>query len=62
MSPWDSEPRITVLARTSSNLAVSLFIRDKPILSSEGMLHKYYDREGSVAKKKKLLALKSLGA
>jgi hypothetical protein len=29
----------------------SLFTRDKPILSSEAMLHKGYDRKGSVAKK-----------
>jgi hypothetical protein len=27
----------------------SLFIRDKPICSSERMLHKDYDRKGSVA-------------
>jgi hypothetical protein len=31
----------------------SIFIRNKPIFSSEGMLHKDYDRKGSVAKKKK---------
>jgi hypothetical protein len=30
----------------------SIFIRDKPILSSERMLHKDYDRKGSVAKRK----------
>jgi hypothetical protein len=30
----------------------SLFIRDKPILSSEKKLHKVYDRIGSLAKKK----------
>jgi hypothetical protein len=29
----------------------SPFIRDKPILSSEKMLHKDYGRKGSVAKK-----------
>jgi hypothetical protein len=28
----------------------SIFIRDKPILSSEGMLHKDYDSKGSVEK------------
>jgi hypothetical protein len=41
-----------------------IFIRDKPILSSERMLHKDYDRKGSVAKKKKtlVLSLKRLGA
>jgi hypothetical protein len=29
----------------------SLFIKDKPILSSERMLHKDYGRKGSVEKK-----------
>jgi hypothetical protein len=29
-----------------------IFIRDKPTFSSERMLHKDYDRKGSVAKKK----------
>jgi hypothetical protein len=29
----------------------SIFIRDKPILSSERMWHKAYDRKGWVAKK-----------
>jgi hypothetical protein len=28
----------------------SIFIREKPILSSERMLHKYYDRKSSVGK------------
>jgi hypothetical protein len=32
----------------------SLFIRDKPIHSSERALHKDYYRKGSVAKKKKI--------
>jgi hypothetical protein len=41
----------------------STFIRDKPILSSERMLHKDYNRKGSVAKKKSLVViLKGLGA
>jgi hypothetical protein len=31
----------------------SIFIRDTPILSSEGMLQKDYDPKGSVAKKRK---------
>jgi hypothetical protein len=31
----------------------SLFIRDNPILSSEKVLHKDYDRKGSVVQKKK---------
>jgi hypothetical protein len=40
-----------------------IFMRDKPILSSERMLHKDYDRKGSVAKKIKLVvSLKRLGA
>jgi hypothetical protein len=29
-----------------------MFIKDKPIFSSERMLHKGYDRKGSVEKKK----------
>jgi hypothetical protein len=33
----------------------SLFIRDKPILSSDRNLHKDYERKGSAAKKKKTL-------
>jgi hypothetical protein len=39
-------------------------MKDKPILSSERMLHEDYDRKGSVAKKKKSLvvSLKGLGA
>jgi hypothetical protein len=40
-----------------------IFIRDKPFFSSERMLHKDYDRNGSVGKKKSLvLSLKGLGA
>jgi hypothetical protein len=35
-----------------------LFIRDKPILSSERMLHKDYDRKGSVEKKTLFMSLK----
>jgi hypothetical protein len=41
-----------------------LFIRDKPILSSERMLHKDYDCKGSVVKKEKnnlVVAVKGLG-
>jgi hypothetical protein len=30
---------------------LELFVRDKPIFSSERLLHKDYDRKGSVAKK-----------
>jgi hypothetical protein len=33
------------------NIRASIFIRDKTILSSERMLHKDYDRKGSVKKK-----------
>jgi hypothetical protein len=41
----------------------SIFIRDTPIFSSERMLHKDYDRKGSVAKEKTLaMSLKSPGA
>jgi hypothetical protein len=32
-----------------------MFIRNKPILSSERMLHKDYDHEGSVEKKRSLI-------
>jgi hypothetical protein len=39
----------------------SIFIRDKPILSSERMLHKGYDRKGSVEKKSLVVNLKGLG-
>jgi hypothetical protein len=41
----------------------SLFIRDKPIPSSERMLHKDYDCKCSVEKEKSLvISLKGLGA
>jgi hypothetical protein len=41
----------------------SIFITDKPIISSERMLCKEYNHKGSVAKKKSLvLSLKGLGA
>jgi hypothetical protein len=39
----------------------SIFIKDRPILSSEKMLHKDYDRKGSVAKKNLVVILKGLG-
>jgi hypothetical protein len=40
-----------------------MFIRGKPILSSERKLHKDYDRKGSVAKNKSLVvSLKVLDA
>jgi hypothetical protein len=39
----------------------SLFIRDKPILSSERMLNKDYDRKGSVAKTSLVVSLKGHG-
>jgi hypothetical protein len=40
-------------------------VKDRPVLSSETMLHKNYDRKGSIAKKKKKIYgrdLKGLGA
>jgi hypothetical protein len=40
----------------------NIFIREKPILSSERMLYKDYDRKGSVAKKSVVVGLKGLGA
>jgi hypothetical protein len=39
----------------------SLLIRDKPILSSEKMLHKDYGHKGSVAKKNSGGELEGLG-
>jgi hypothetical protein len=40
----------------------SLFITDKPILSSGRILHKDYDRKGSVEKESLVVNLKGLGA
>jgi hypothetical protein len=42
--------------------AVFLFVRDKPILTSESVLHKDYDRKGSVAKRTLVMSFKRLGA
>jgi hypothetical protein len=39
-----------------------IFIREKPILSSERILHKDYDRKGSVKKIFLVMNLKGLGA
>jgi hypothetical protein len=36
--------------------------KDKPILSSERLLHKNYGRKGSVEKKSLVVSLKELGA
>jgi Ca2+-binding EF-hand superfamily protein len=41
---------------------LSLFIRNKPIHSSERMLHKDCDHKGSVQKKNLVVILKELGA
>jgi hypothetical protein len=40
-----------IYAKCTLDERPSIFIRDKPILSSERMLHKDYDRKGSVEKK-----------
>jgi hypothetical protein len=40
----------------------SIFIRDKPVLSSERMLHKEYDRKVPVEKLTLIVNLKGLGA
>jgi hypothetical protein len=40
----------------------SIFIRDKPIFSSERMLHKDYRRKGSVEKQSLVVSLKELEA
>jgi hypothetical protein len=61
------KPGTAVLAKASSNLThrstkrPSIFIRSKPILSSERMLHKDYDRKVSV-KKKLLLSSRGLAS
>jgi hypothetical protein len=39
-----------------------IFIEDKPVLSSERMLHKDYNRRGSVEKKYLVVRLKGLDA
>jgi hypothetical protein len=41
---------------------LNIFIRDKPIFSSERMLHKDYYRRSSVEKKGLVLGLKGLDA
>jgi hypothetical protein len=49
-------------AISTTDERASIFIRDKPIFLSE-MLHKDYDRKGSVEKNKSLVtSLKGLGA
>jgi hypothetical protein len=40
----------------------SIFIRDKPIFSSEKKLRKDYNRKGSVGKRSLVVALKGPGA
>jgi hypothetical protein len=40
----------------------NIFIRDKPILSSERMLHEDYDNKDSVAEEKMVVRHKRLGA
>jgi hypothetical protein len=55
------QPATTV--EESMEVVFCIFIRDKPTLSSERMLHKDYDSKGSVAKIKTLaMSLKRLGA
>jgi hypothetical protein len=39
-----------------------IFIRDKPIFSPEKMLHKDYDRKGSVEKRYLVVSLEGLDA
>jgi hypothetical protein len=39
----------------------SIFIRDKPIISSERMLREDHDHKGSVEKKTLFMSLKRLG-
>jgi hypothetical protein len=40
----------------------SIFIREKPIFSSERLLYKDYDRKGPVEKTVLVVSLKGLGA
>jgi hypothetical protein len=40
----------------------SIFVRDKPIFSSERMLHKENDNKVSITKKSLVVSLKGLGA
>jgi hypothetical protein len=42
-------PQYAICAVLTLDKRLSIFIRDKPILSSERMLHKDYDRKGSAA-------------
>jgi hypothetical protein len=50
-----------VCAKCTLDERPSIFIRDKPIFSSERMIHKDYYRKGSVSEKKSLvLGLKGL--
>jgi hypothetical protein len=48
-------------AKCTLDERLSIFVRDKPILSSESMLHKDYYLKGSV-KKCLVVSLKGLGA
>jgi hypothetical protein len=41
---------------------LGIFVRDKPVFSSERMSHKDYDRKGSVGKKYLVVILKGLSA
>jgi hypothetical protein len=51
------------MAKCTFDKRPSIFIRDKPIFSSERVLHKDYDRNGSVEKEMSLVvSLKGLDA
>jgi hypothetical protein len=54
MGPTDSDLRMTVLAIPAA------IVSDKPILSSERMLHEGFDRKGSVEIKLFVVFLKGL--
>jgi hypothetical protein len=51
-----------VCAKYTLDERPGVFIRDKPIFSSERMLHKDYNRKGSVGKKSQVVGLKGLDA
>jgi hypothetical protein len=49
---WKNFRLYAICAIYTSDKWASIFMRDKPILSSERMLHMDYDHKGSIGKKK----------
>jgi hypothetical protein len=54
------ERSVCVVQKEEFDERPSIFIRDKPMFSSEGMLHKDYYRKGSVEKIYLVASLKGL--